>query len=86
MPLGSTELIQPAAMLNLLGAEGVNGKYELTGLDQLLSTEGIYIHLYNKETSKPHRKMGHITVLGATIEEVKEKATFVQNNIGMKAL
>jgi hypothetical protein len=30
--------------------------------------------------------MGHITVLGATIEEVKEKATFVQNNIGMKAL
>jgi hypothetical protein len=42
--------------------------------------------LYNKETSKPHRKMGHITVLGATIEEVKEKATFVQNNIGMIAL
>lgn len=83
MPLGSTQLIQPAAMLNLLGAEDVNGKYELTGLDQLLSTEGIYIHLYNKSTSKPHRKMGHITVLGTTIEEVKEKATFVQNNIGM---
>jgi 5-(carboxyamino)imidazole ribonucleotide synthase len=73
-------------MLNLLGAEDVNGKYQLTGLEELLSTEGIYIHLYNKDTSKPHRKMGHITVLGPTIEDVKEKAIFVQNNIGMKAL
>ncbi len=86
MPLGSTQLIQPAAMINLLGAAYISGKYELTGLDKLLATEGVFIHLYNKAETKPKRKMGHITILGNTIQEVKEKAALVKNTIGMRAI
>ncbi len=86
LPLGSTELIKPAAMINILGFEGVKGAYEITGLDHILGIEGVYIHLYNKAETKPKRKMGHITILGDTIEQVKEKALVVKQHLGMKQL
>ena len=86
MPLGNTELLKPAAMINLLGAEGVNGLYEITGLDTILALKGVYIHLYNKTHTKPKRKMGHITILGDSIDEIREKAAIVKNHLGMKQL
>ncbi len=86
MPLGNTDLLKPAAMINLLGAENVNGLYEITGLDKILDLKGVYIHLYNKTHTKPKRKMGHITILGDTMEEVREKANLVKKHIGMKQL
>ncbi|MDP2175645.1 MAG: 5-(carboxyamino)imidazole ribonucleotide synthase [Bacteroidota bacterium] len=86
MPLGSTELIQPAAMINILGAENVDGYYELTGLNEILNIAGVYVHLYNKNTSKPMRKMGHITILAKTAIALKEKAKLVKNALGMKLI
>lgn len=86
MPLGDTGLIKPAAMINLLGAEGVSGPYEITGLDKILAIPGVYIHLYNKAETKPKRKMGHITILGENLEEIKHKAADVKMHLGMKAL
>jgi 5-(carboxyamino)imidazole ribonucleotide synthase len=86
MPLGSTELIQPAAMINILGAENVDGYYELTGLNEILNIAGVYVHLYNKKTSKPMRKMGHITIMAKTSLELKEKAKLVKNALGMKLI
>ncbi len=86
MPLGSTELLQPAAMLNLLGTDGVTGDYEITGLEKVMAIEGVYVHLYNKALTKPKRKMGHITILGRTMEDVREKAAIVKLHIGMKQL
>ena len=86
MPLGNTQLIKPAAMINLLGSDGVNGEYEITGLDKILAIEGVYVHLYNKANTKPKRKMGHITIMGETLEEVKKKAAVVKQNLGMKQL
>jgi 5-(carboxyamino)imidazole ribonucleotide synthase len=86
LPLGGTDLIKPAAMLNLLGFEGVNGAYEVTGLDKILGLEGVYIHLYNKAETKPKRKMGHITILGDNMEQVREKVAVVRQHLGMKQL
>lgn len=86
MPLGNTDLLTPAAMINLLGAENVNGLYEITGLDKILDLKGVYIHLYNKTHTKPKRKMGHITILGDSMDEVREKANLVKKHIGMKQL
>ena len=86
MPLGNTSLIKPAAMINLLGATDVSGAYKITGLEKILATEGVFIHLYNKAETKPKRKMGHITILGTTLEEVKEKVLMVKNTISMKAV
>ncbi|MDI1234303.1 MAG: 5-(carboxyamino)imidazole ribonucleotide synthase [bacterium] len=86
MPLGNTHLIQPAAMINLLGFDGVNGDYEITGLDKILAFEGVFVHLYNKAKTKPKRKMGHITIMGETTEDVRKKAALVKQNLGMKQL
>jgi 5-(carboxyamino)imidazole ribonucleotide synthase len=62
LPLGPTELIQPAAMINLLGAEGSSGPPVLLGEEAVFSTAGASLHLYGKTQSTPYRKMGHITV------------------------
>lgn len=74
LPLGSTELVQPAVMMNLLGGEGFSGSYRLQGLEEISAMEGVYVHLYGKKESKPMRKMGHVTIMGTTLEEAKAKA------------
>ena len=74
LPLGSTDLIQPAVMMNLLGADDFTGTYRLQGLEEVSAMEGVYVHLYGKKESKPMRKMGHITVTAATLNAAKEKA------------
>jgi 5-(carboxyamino)imidazole ribonucleotide synthase len=81
LPLGNTTLIQPAVMLNLLGAEGFTGKYRLQGIEKAMKKEGVYIHLYNKKESRPMRKMGHVSIIAPTLDEAKQKATFVKNTL-----
>jgi 5-(carboxyamino)imidazole ribonucleotide synthase len=74
LPLGSTQLIQPAVMINLLGGEGFSGTYRLQGLEEAAAIEGVYIHLYGKTESKPKRKMGHVTITANTLEKAKANA------------
>ncbi len=81
LPLGHTELVQPAGMVNLLGAPGFSGAYRLDKLNDISKLPGIYVHLYAKEESKPMRKMGHVSILAATLEEVIEKASYVREHL-----
>ena len=74
MPLGSTGLRTPAVMINLLGEKGFEGKARYENIEEVLHTEGAYIHLYGKEDTKPFRKMGHITVCNSNLEEAKNIA------------
>lgn len=74
MPLGSTGLRTPAVMINLLGEKGFEGKARYQNIEEVLHTEGAYIHLYGKEDTKPFRKMGHITVCNSNLEEAKDIA------------
>ena len=74
MPVGSTGLRTPAVMINLLGEKGFEGKARYENIEEVLHTEGAYIHLYGKEDTKPFRKMGHITVCNSTLEEAKNIA------------
>jgi 5-(carboxyamino)imidazole ribonucleotide synthase len=78
LPLGNTGMVQPAAMVNLVGAAGQFGSYSLPATRELLSMPGVYVHLYNKKEIKPDRKMGHITVLAPNMDELLEKARKVQ--------
>ncbi len=74
MPLGSTKMIAPAAvMINLLGEEQGTG-YPV-GIDEALKVDGAHIHIYGKATTNIGRKMGHITALGETIEAAENVAT-----------
>ncbi len=70
MPLGSTHLKMPCAMINITGTEAGSGKYRLKYFKELSAMNGVYIHLYGKEESKPNRKLGHITVLHHDRNEV----------------
>jgi 5-(carboxyamino)imidazole ribonucleotide synthase len=60
-------------MLNLVGPRDFSGAYMLNNLEKMLSIPGIYVHLYGKNESKPDRKLGHITVIADTKEELFEK-------------
>lgn len=81
LPLGSTKLKMPAVMINLLGEPGYEGKVRYEDLTECLAVEGVKIHLYGKKTTKPFRKMGHVTVLAPTIDEAKSKADFVKQKL-----
>ncbi len=73
MPLGSTKMVSPAAvMINMLGEEQGTG-YPV-GIADALAVSGAHIHVYGKATTNIGRKMGHITALGETIEEAEEIA------------
>jgi len=81
MPLGSTDAIMPSAMVNLLGEPGHTGAAVYQGLDEVLAMQGVYPHIYGKAQVKPFRKMGHVTVIAATVEELKEKAFKGKNTL-----
>ena len=85
LPLGSTKAHHAAAMVNLLGEDGFDGPTRYEGLDDAFSKEGVYIHLYGKKTTKPFRKMGHVTVIGNDIGAVKETAEHIFQTIKVKA-
>jgi 5-(carboxyamino)imidazole ribonucleotide synthase len=85
LPLGSTKLKLPAVMINILGGEGYEGDVKYEGLTESMAIDGVKIHLYGKHISKPYRKMGHITVLSATLECALKKAEKVKNLVKVKA-
>lgn len=85
MPLGSTELITPAAMVNLLGEDQFSGIALYEGMEECMAMEGVYIHLYGKKLTKPFRKMGHVTITDADVEALKVKARKVKDTLKIKA-
>ena len=71
LPLGPVHLRAPAAvMVNILGSR--NGPAEPNR--EALAVPGAHLHLYDKQEVRVRRKMGHVTALGATVEEARERA------------
>ena len=85
LPLGSTMLKLPAVMINILGTEGYEGPVKYEGLTESMAIEGVKVHLYGKEITKPFRKMGHITVLSTTMDSALNKADKVKKLIKVKS-
>ena len=81
LPLGDTKLTQPAAMVNLLGEDGYTGKAKYQGLNEVMATSGVHVHLYGKKLTKPFRKMGHVTIVDEDIARLKEKVQFVKQTL-----
>ena len=81
LPLGDTGLLIPGAMLNVVGEKGYEGPAEYLGLEQVLKMPGVYLHLYGKKYTKPFRKMGHVTLLGKDLQEIKAKVEVVKNKV-----
>ena len=81
LPLGSTEIIQHGAMINLLGAEGHQGPVYYKGLEKLMTYKGVHVHSYGKALTKPYRKMGHVTIVNEDVNEARKIAEQVKNTI-----
>ncbi|ODU00047.1 MAG: 5-(carboxyamino)imidazole ribonucleotide synthase [Planctomycetes bacterium SCN 63-9] len=72
LPLGGTSLIQPAAMVNLLGDLWTGGEPDWAAAFR--DDPGVKLHLYGKRTAAPGRKMGHLTVLDPDPESALSRA------------
>lgn len=70
LPLGSTEIIAPAAIVNVLGDLWLDGE---PNFPAALAVPGVRLHLYEKHTPRAGRKMGHLSATGATAEEALER-------------
>ncbi len=79
LPLGDPSLIRPVVMRNILGEEGSEGYSVVDGADEALSIQGVTLHVYGKEKSKPKRKMGHITATAKTLEEAEKNADLAKS-------
>lgn len=70
LPLGSVEIVRPAAIHNLLGDLWERGAPDVT---RALAVPGVRVHLYGKREARPGRKMGHLSADGATPEQALER-------------
>lgn len=72
LSLGSTEMLLPSVMVNIVGEEGHSGPVVYKGIEPFLEIPGVYLHLYGKKIVQPFRKMGHITVMRPSMAESLE--------------
>jgi 5-(carboxyamino)imidazole ribonucleotide synthase len=70
LPLGSTELLRPAAMANLLGDLWADGEPNWAAACRF---KEVKLHLYGKAEARPGRKMGHLTAMARTVEEAQDR-------------
>ena len=80
LPLGSTELISPVVMRNILG-EDKKGRAYVEGLEAALNIEGVNVHIYGKKKSYHQRKMGHLTAVADSLDKAEEKAKKAKEQI-----
>ncbi len=71
LPLGSAEIVRPAAMANLLGELWADGE---PNWGAALRCSDVKLHLYGKREPRPGRKMGHLTAFGRTAQEAQDRA------------
>jgi 5-(carboxyamino)imidazole ribonucleotide synthase len=81
LPLGLPTNRGFSAMYNLIGEAGSQGNTMYQGLDQALAIEGVFVHQYGKSTTKPGRKMGHVTIVDNNKASLLEKLSMVKRQI-----
>jgi 5-(carboxyamino)imidazole ribonucleotide synthase len=84
-PLGCTEHILPAAIVNLLGGDGHTGEAVYQGLNEIMQIENVFVHIYGKKETKPGRKMGHITILSKEKQELIHQANRIKQTVKVVA-
>jgi 5-(carboxyamino)imidazole ribonucleotide synthase len=80
-PLGNTDAIIPSALVNIVGAPGFTGDVNYRGLNEVLAMDNVFVHLYGKKTTKPGRKMGHVTIISTETQELLHKARQINQTL-----
>ena len=86
LPLSRPQLLSPAVMVNILGSPNCSGPYRIKGLRGLFSIPGCKLHLYGKKTSKPNRKLGHITVTANGASAALRRAKKARESLTLESL
>ncbi|WP_026977029.1 5-(carboxyamino)imidazole ribonucleotide synthase [Flavobacterium tegetincola] len=86
LPLGSTESKINGIMVNLVGEEGFSGDVIYENIEKILAIDGVTPHIYGKRETRPFRKMGHVTIVNADMEEAREVAGEVKKTIRVISL
>jgi len=85
LPLGDTRQLAPAVMLNLLGDLWFeDGRLLRPAFDAVAAIGGACLHLYGKSEARPGRKMGHVTVLGDSLQDALARAGEVAAALGLE--
>jgi 5-(carboxyamino)imidazole ribonucleotide synthase len=78
-PLGDTTLIQPSAMVNVLGDVWFDAAIPMQpAWQEVLALPGTHLHLYGKAEARKARKMGHVTCVAATLDQALATAIEVK--------
>jgi len=80
LPLGSTEMLRPAAMANLLGDLWERGEPNWA---RALRHSETKLHLYGKLEPRHGRKMGHLTVTAETPEAADASVRNARQALGI---
>lgn len=87
MPLGDTRCVQPAVMLNILGdiwfSAGSSQPQE-PDWASVLAVPGASLHLYGKAQARKGRKMGHVNVVGESVQQANSRAAQVAQALGIQ--
>ena len=85
LPLAAPRQHSPAIMLNLLGDLWFRDGSEEKTPDwaAVLALPGVHLHLYGKLSARPGRKMGHLTVTGDSIAQVRATALRCADVLGI---
>ncbi len=78
LPPGSTRLLSPAVMVNLLGDLWEQGT---PAWERLLCHAEAKLHLYGKQRARAGRKMGHFTCLGEDITAAARLAETIRHEL-----
>jgi 5-(carboxyamino)imidazole ribonucleotide synthase len=70
LPLGSTDLLRPSAMANLLGELWLGGEPNWAAASRFTDVK---LHLYGKSHPRPGRKMGHLTCMARTVRDAQDR-------------
>lgn len=75
LPLGDVSVVQPAAIVNLLGDLWLDqeGNQRIPRFDLALNVPGVRLHLYEKHIARKGRKMGHLSAVGSTTDEAVDR-------------
>jgi len=66
LELGSTKLLHPTIMYNILGTKTFEGEYK----PLVIPDENLFLKMYGKKISKPMRKLGHFNLISTNDESI----------------
>ncbi len=68
MELGSTELLHPTVMYNILGPKEFSGTYKPVSIQE----KNVFVKMYGKKESKPKRKIGHVNIVAEDSQSIDD--------------